>query len=1143
LESNPQNPYISLLVRASAGSGKTFQLSRRFLALVTAGVSPQRILTVTFSRKAAAEMKSRIIADAIAYGSSAPQFADFYEQISKWRETALAQGMSPPPLTHPETVSSMIVQNTQSLAISTIDSVMIDLCQRFPSESALEFQNGDEASSLRAPWTIADQLTLSELQVKAWNDTIYELGMSIPREKQTEFFQNLLLATPEQKFGTAWSRLRTLINSETFIWLCKNTRGSSEIYYDTESQAIQSEQDLFLTIGAELSAVISQISNEDKKKLALVALESHSIQGLIAAKILKKDASFHGTTISKKIRDALPREISSAESALNSYASSQMLSQLNSHAKILWLFYEKWQAKFLHEKSLRGLGTFTDALKGTHHIFHHNHPGARWLIQMRSKHLLLDEFQDTSRLQWDVFRELSQDLMAGQTQDPNELPGTVFIVGDAKQSIFGFREAAPEIIDTAANDLNTLGLVETDMTKSWRTSRLILDLVNKTFVKDANLPNFPLHAPASDAKGDIIPNVSSIHILPLAVDAQEQDEGGDSDLEQSNYISLEAQQIADHIHRCLNHEIETPIWQAKRNNFRRPKPGDFAILYPNSTHAHAFEDALRRLGIPALREEQRGFFDRQEIQDSVALLRWTAFSSDLLSLCAVLKSPLCNISDALIQESLSEFKGDKIHHRSSEEFLNLVLETCPDDCKNSVLALRELQKSSRDMFGSYLQFLKSVDAVTCYLETYDHVDGPLACANILKFSDLLRDAQAAGATSYKQCLDHIKKRSEEDDLGNAVSSSDAVHLMTVHKSKGLEFPVVILTDTASDWYRSESNWLRVPEVNRGGLLYIGTSAERYVTNVQIEDALSQHERLQRAEKSRLLYVAVTRAKQHLVVSGRFKPSKSAPFVDQESYFARLFSAAADRPLTNESQPFRVVAGLDLKHDLEPPNAPMLEEESLRSDIKINFRSSGQELLGLSILASLEQKDHPDRPANPKKSIEPCIPPHLQSKTFGTAVHLCLESIIRSGEPLDPLPLMSSLLENQVDALSYSRDVLTEISAAAIAHALDVSKSPPWQELFKDVDRFFSEPPWGVIDKDKRNFFTLQPDLVAEKTNGEWWIVDYKTSAHVQRHDMVSEHSYALQLRGYKASLQELVPQANVRTFIFLTRQQDLVELT
>ncbi|MCX6124697.1 MAG: UvrD-helicase domain-containing protein, partial [Proteobacteria bacterium] len=889
LETNPQDPYKSLIVRASAGSGKTFQLSRRFLALVTAGADPSQILTITFSRKAAAEMRARVIADAISYGKQNQDFHGFYRNIERWRQQALIKGLTPPPLISPEKVSAAIVQNTQSLAITTIDAILMEWCLKFPIETEqvteqdfIGSENADPVKSctvaLRAPWEIASKSDQERQHLAAWQQTLHQLSQGIPVEDRSSFFQQLLAATPGNQFKSGWKRLEHLIKSDTFIWLSEHVRGDARLFYDLAGEDVPTDEyELLAVIRTPLMRVISEIGSAEKKQLASAALADGNFPALIAAGIFKQDLTFNGTTISKKVRTAVSEFIDDVELVMTAYRNNQQLRRLNAHAKLLWVFYHTWNNEYLKARSRAGNGIFSDALKGVYALFSGEFAGARWLIQNQVKHLMLDEFQDTSRLQWSVFSGLAKDLQSGQTQDPNDLSGTVFIVGDAKQSIYGFREAAPEIVDVAAEDLKPLGMHPVEMSSSWRTADIVLEVVNEVFRNNPFMENFPVHSGARTAKCPVNIDCGSFHILPLAMmsgataqEGQAQEirpefrpevkiEYNADELESDSEVTIEATQVVEHIEHCISGLVKTPIWDKSQNKFRNPLPRDFVILYSKSTHAHAYEAALREKKIGALREEQRGFFGRQEIKDALCFLRWIAFPTDTASLCGLLRSPFCNISDRTLQalispeeyiasDNIGDKTKDKINDKiegksrlnpSSFQILNRLANFEMSDLKSNNFA-KLLQKALVNLSSPYVtlaKFIRESDGLRRYRGLFGPIEGPLAEANLVKLLDQIRQAGAQGISTFQALLLYLEERASDDDLGNAAGTEEAVRLMTVHKSKGLEFPIVILVDTANDWFKAETYWLRSPKLGAEGFRFIGTKSERPELDPQIVSAL------------------------------------------------------------------------------------------------------------------------------------------------------------------------------------------------------------------------------------------------------------------------------------------------------------------
>ncbi|NBQ54425.1 MAG: hypothetical protein EBU49_12730, partial [Proteobacteria bacterium] len=163
---DPKNPYQSHVVKASAGCGKTYQLSQRFLALVAAGAEPGSILTVTFTRKAAAEMRERILGDAGKLLAGGPESAAFDQEMARYYRESRAQILEergiqlPPPRTAKES-GSIIINQSQSLRITTIDSVFHDWIAKFPAETGL-------ATAAGSPLKLADDIQLMNMDQAAW---------------------------------------------------------------------------------------------------------------------------------------------------------------------------------------------------------------------------------------------------------------------------------------------------------------------------------------------------------------------------------------------------------------------------------------------------------------------------------------------------------------------------------------------------------------------------------------------------------------------------------------------------------------------------------------------------------------------------------------------------------------------------------------------------------------------------------------------------------------------------------------------------------------------------------------------------------------------------------------------------------------
>ena len=255
--------------------------------------------------------------------------------------------------------------------------------------------------------------------------------------------------------------------------------------------------------------------------------------------------------------------------------------------------------------------------------------GATYLIHRNTQHLLLDEFQDTSFLQWEIFSRMSKEILAGEGyQSALSLKPSVFIVGDSKQSIYGFRMADSSIMDRASYELDEFGIKLANLNASYRTSQSVLDWVNSTF--EPMITNFPPHKTASIGEKTVVPNLSNLCIAEI-FEKDDDDKKGD-------LIEKEAEFVASYIAKSIAGGDEPlVIFDKKTKNHRHLKASDCAILYRNKVNSDLYMSALLDRGIESKREEGKGFFERQEVRDHINLLKFLNTPSDSVALGSLYK--------------------------------------------------------------------------------------------------------------------------------------------------------------------------------------------------------------------------------------------------------------------------------------------------------------------------------------------------------------------------------------------------------------------------------------------------------------------------------------------------------------------------
>jgi ATP-dependent exoDNAse (exonuclease V) beta subunit len=582
---SPQNPYESYIVEASAGTGKTYQLSRRFLFLVGAGAAPGSILTITFTVKAAGEMRARILEEATRLLFDPTFQIEFEAALADFLKSAVtanaSKGFNPRiPRTAKETAKE-ILSSTQLLKISTIDSLFNQWVAKFPWESGID-DHGQ--SQMPTPFRIMDSLTKTDIDRLAWNDVFGQFDdVSINSLDILEHYEK----NPKGPFNVI-KTLEELNRQNSFLWKLRQESEAEVYHHPLPSECgipmPKDEADLVRSIQGPLAACAAVTTNPDE---ILSRLAEETLDALLDCKIItKSEMKVSGIKIKGKKRDALASEISVIDAAISNFNNEGKVTALNRAGLALYQIYVDWTKARESRKSADKFIEFRDLSKGAYRLFNRaDGLGATWLIQKSVRHLMIDEFQDTSLLQWSIFKKLSEELLSGQYNcDLDGLGTSVFIVGDAKQSIYGFREGDPIVLEMARSTFRDFDKAEIPLDSSFRTAQIILDFVNAYF-SDHTIAGFRHHATAKPMNDrPHVPNCGKILIRELFM--------GD-DEESTKPVEKEAAFLAATLRNAISEPEGFPVYDKKTEKFRPLRPEDCCILYRSSTNVAIFEDALR----------------------------------------------------------------------------------------------------------------------------------------------------------------------------------------------------------------------------------------------------------------------------------------------------------------------------------------------------------------------------------------------------------------------------------------------------------------------------------------------------------------------------------------------------------------------
>lgn len=830
-------------VTAAPGAGKTSVLIERFLHILrTKDISIDQIVAITFTKRAANEMRERL----------RKRVNNGVDAVSEPAARARWIG-------HKRTLDGAV--------ITTIHGFCSRLLREFPLEAKLDpqFSILDEHESALLLETVVEQ-SLTEL-IDAGDEAITRLMGAFGRENMIDGLgeiyrqiknKGLLLDEVERctrathatiyNYEECFNKLDSMVDE--FLELPKLSSGAQQ-KQEACRQAWPSLRKTICTTPAlaelgEYCQLIENFRTHRPRKTGKLEEIVRELDELIWEKEL-------GGRLPQICFDLTAREY--ATDILN--VIRRIDARLDREKqKMATLDYDDLQIKLLR--------MLTD------------HPEVARQISNRYQYFLIDEFQDTNDLQRDIMTKLAL--------EPSSKVN-LFIVGDRKQSIYGFRGADTDTFYQMSMVLEKAGGKAAMLNQNHRSQPALIAFFNYLFKQ-----LFKSEDDVSDEEK---------HQLGfVAHEAQEPREY--SVVERPTVEPIVELLIASHQDQTLLDETIKVEWIARERDAEQIvsrlremsgdksfKYGDVAVLFQSLNDSSPYEAALRRAGIPYQIVKGKGFYQRPEITDLIQLLRFLDNTTDELALAGVLRSPLCGISDnALLALTCAPAKasGEKFLSISDrrplfQALINYDLIDFIDDTEHDLLEqakeflLLLIEKRNRYTIAELLRF--AVDHTEFRQVIVTNFDGPQRLANIEKLfrlAEKFEETDLLLISNFIRFVKDFEKVSGRESEGEIDDALDALKLMTIHQAKGLEFPVVIVADLQrkqknyADWYvfdRHLGLTLKIPD-GRGSKLK-GYSFDRLVEREKLRS---------RYEKMRLLYVAATRARDRLIFTGAVKKDLS-----------------------------------------------------------------------------------------------------------------------------------------------------------------------------------------------------------------------------------------------------------------------------
>jgi ATP-dependent helicase/nuclease subunit A len=814
-----RDPANNVVLEASAGTGKTSVLVARYVNLLARGVDPANILAITFTRKAAAEMRERIVREL--------RRAAQQSRFDRGRWAAIRDRLA-------------------DIQISTIDAFCLSLLREFPLEADLDpgFGMADETEVPRIVDQSLDR-SLATFVARAKREpdialVLAQLGLNRTREGLAYLLQRRLVA---------WDVLDRFLE-----------RGPAGMDADTVcDRGIDALIDLTRTVSGGLARVLAdgpvhhpryQLLVRDLTDVpAFKGGSNAAVRGLmnrVAAHFLNADGSPRTGRIHPYTNDDYP----TAEAGKRHRSEVQRLGpavrdivrafsrDLNVVlARGIRSMFAIALANYRTALNDRSLLDFSDVLQRAVELLSRMDEFAqsRYRLEGRYHHVLVDEFQDTSRKQWELIALLVKAWGegVGLVAQPSN-----FIVGDRKQSIYRFRDAEVAVLQEAGGFISALrpgSSGRRTIARSFRAVPGLLAFVNDVFSEVGRFANR-----ADDFKYDDEDR--------FPVDAA----GADDVLGLVTGPDPEscAASVAAEIGRLLK---SGTVRDKESGLAREARPGDIAILFRSRSSHREFEAALEARGIPTYVYKGLGFFDSDEIKDLSALIRYLANPSSELRAAGFLRSRFVRLSDhalAVLAPGLAAAITD-----SAPPAAVAVLE---DDDRR---ALEQVRRHAPAWIAQVdrvppADLIEGLLPETAY--AYE-LRGPRlhqAWENVKKMRGLIRRIQNRGYATLARIADHLDALTAGDESNAVLEALDAVNLMTVHASKGLEFPIVFVVNLA----RGASGLPRPVRVSTDDV-----SVGPFVSEMD-----EQERSREREETKRLLYVALTRARDRLYLSASLK---------------------------------------------------------------------------------------------------------------------------------------------------------------------------------------------------------------------------------------------------------------------------------
>ena len=1092
------NPDGSTWLSANAGSGKTRVLTDRVARLLLEGVSPENILCLTYTKAAASEMQNRL-----------------FERLGKWAmlddrdlrnsltKLGLEQRLNKHTYKQARTLFARAIEVPGSLKIQTIHSFCSSLLRRFPLEAGVSpnFTEIDEWTAQALCTEILEKISTDEMESISLANVSKFLSDVNLTDLLTDILKNRTVLSKFKSHSEICSEFG--LNGNVSFEECLNKHFDSK-----DLKVIKTLRERMKNGSVRDKAAAKKLSNiksinlEFIKTLEDILLYKGSTEK--RPEYSAKTNSFASKTVLNEFLNSSIEQINKLAARIEIFRQTRISYETSEKICALYDFSRIFLNHYTNEKLLRGWLDFDDLILKTQKLLI-DPTIAAWVLYRLDggiDHILIDEAQDTSPTQWRIIEKISQEFYAGEGSR-DKTNRTLFVVGDKKQSIYSFQGADTfELNRIQKRFKKRFGeaakpLKELSLQYSFRSSPTILRFVDSILEKPESKNESELESTEN--------HISFYSKLPGRVDLWPSIEKAEQpkDTEWQSPVDMPGKEdervrlaclIADQINTLISSNSLIPERTGNDYVMRKISAGDFLILVQRrSVLFHEIIKACKKRGLPISGADRLKLMDEIAVKDLIALLSFLSSPQDDLSLATVLKSPLF---------SWSERELFDLAHDREDKFL-----------------WEELKKRS-DIFTHEYLVLNNLLASIDYLRPYELLEKILnqysGRANLK--SRLGAEAEDAIDALLSLSIDYEKQETPSlTGFLSWVSTSgfeikrqltkqeNQIRVMTIHGAKGLESPIVILPET-----QKRKVELR-DKILVGEKIAVWNNKKGEASRNE-EEIKSKKIQALEAERSRLLYVAITRAETWFI-------AMSAGQLDDKCWYEKIKNSLQSSKA--KKQIFPTGEGLRLE---EGNWTFAIAEKECQS------KKSRNKLPDWIKKVSFENKVQPKY----------LIPSDLGgSKTLSKGNELSEKEAALHGSRVHKLLELLPEYSSQ-DWPEYSLKMLKANRLFdgppnvenAIKEALSVLNDPKFSYIFaKDV---LSEVPFSAQLPNLKNkkIYGIIDRLIVGSNNVQ--IIDFKTNSTVPKTANKIPLGILRQMSAYKLAIENIYPGKEVSCYILWT---------